>query len=70
MEFTARFGIGASYGGAFSNIPERVGSAPATDFTVVRFNFMVMSVNAEVWQFSIRFSIEQEQTTAIWKLRR
>ena len=32
------FGIGsnAPYGGAFSNIPDRVGSAPAIDLSVVR----------------------------------
>lgn len=31
------FGLSAStvYGGAFNNVPERVGSAPATDLSIV-----------------------------------
>ena len=28
-------GVSAPYGGAFSNIPDRVGSAPATDLSIV-----------------------------------
>lgn len=40
ISFAAGFGIGQNslYGGAFSNVPERVGSAPATDFSVVSFS--------------------------------
>ena len=38
MTFASGYGIGGStapYGGAFNNIPDRVGSAPATDFALV-----------------------------------
>ena len=38
MTFSGGYGIGGStapYGGAFNNIPDRVGSAPATDFALV-----------------------------------
>ena len=50
MDFTARFGMNASYGGAFSNIPERVGSAPATDFAAVRTNSIVVMLGVEICQ--------------------
>jgi hypothetical protein len=66
MEFTARFPIGASYGGAFSNIPERVGSAPATDITVVRKIFVLTHSNIEIWKFRYRISSKQKQTSLIW----
>lgn len=35
--FSGGFGLGANapYGGAFNNVPDRVGSAPATDLNVV-----------------------------------
>jgi hypothetical protein len=38
LGFTGGFGLGSGtpYGGTFSNAPDRVGSAPATDLTVVR----------------------------------
>jgi hypothetical protein len=39
ISYGGGFGIGqnALYGGAFNTIPERVGSAPATDISVVIF---------------------------------
>ena len=30
-------GVGAPYGGAFNTVPDRVGSAPATDLSVVLY---------------------------------
>ncbi len=35
--FATGFGVNASYGRAFNAIPDRVGSAPATEIGVVRF---------------------------------
>jgi hypothetical protein len=40
LGFGGGFGLGsnAPYGGAFNSIPDRVGSAPATDLSVVRLS--------------------------------
>jgi len=35
LGFASGFGANAPYGGAFNAIPDRVGSAPATDLGVV-----------------------------------
>src|SRR5207244_2759661 len=61
--------MGSSYGGAFSNVPERVGSAPATDITVVRNNFIVKLLTLEICQFWVGVSVKQKQTLVIWDIR-
>lgn len=44
-----RMGASAPYGGAFS-IPDRVGSAPATDISVVILSHFY-NIIIEIWQF-------------------
>lgn len=43
----------APYGGAFSNVPDRVGSAPATDLSVVIFRVNLNDCTLEQVQAGI-----------------